>query len=355
MKNTLMIGTTRGSLEPFNGASHRRRSRTRARSHLQVLAVAAPQHEPELRNYIGDRRESMVVESCGEARHMLQKQPDVLIVDGRIAFERLFSICEFARSQCRGRLSILLLLDPKVHIGKLDLLDVDMVLPLSHDRAELHWWVETLMYTQTFRSLTTQEAVKQLLHATEAKDTLGDGHLQRIEKYALAVGRSLELSPPAMRALRYGALLHDIGKVGTAADILGKPAKLTPEEYQHVQLHPVIGEKIVRPLQLDELVGKIIRHHHERWDGTGYPDRLQGTAIPLCARIVSVVDAYDAMTSQRPYNTPYSPEIAIQTLWDGANSAWDASIVARFTHWLETKEYPRQRYATALAGQPAYV
>jgi putative two-component system response regulator len=181
-----------------------------------------------------------------------------------------------------------------------------------------------------------EDVIFALARAVEAKDAYTVGHLERMPRYATAIGERMGLSGRDLLALRYGALLHDVGKVGVDAEIIRKDGPLTPEEYALVRQHPLIGERIVQPLRLAAMVGPIVRHHHEHWNGRGYPDGLAGEMIPLGARIVAVADAFDAMTSQRPYNQIVSAAAAAERLREGAGSYWDPQIVAIFLEWLAT-------------------
>ncbi|HLF78627.1 MAG TPA: HD domain-containing phosphohydrolase [Dehalococcoidia bacterium] len=153
----------------------------------------------------------------------------------------------------------------------------------------------------------------------------------RLARRAEALGRGLELSEHEIDVLRYGALLHDIGKLGVRNELICRPGSLTEAELAEVQLHPLIGERICAPLRLSRELRPIIRHHHERWDGTGYVDGLAREDIPFLARVISVVDAFDAMTSDRPYRAAAPYSAAVETLRAGAGSQWDPDIVAVFT------------------------
>ena len=130
--------------------------------------------------------------------------------------------------------------------------------------------------------------------------------------------------------IKLAGLLHDIGKIGTKESVLMKQAQLTDEEYSHISAHSVIGERILRPVIDDEEILRIIKHHHERYDGKGYPDGLSGQQIPRGARILSVADTYDAMTSDRPYRRALSPRIALDELERQINKQFDPSIVEAF-------------------------
>jgi HD-GYP domain-containing protein (c-di-GMP phosphodiesterase class II) len=170
-------------------------------------------------------------------------------------------------------------------------------------------------------------AARALAQAVAAKDPTTGGHLQRLAAYALLVGQRLGLSADALGVVHCGALLHDVGKIGVADAILQKPGRLTEDEYRQMQQHPVIGEQIVASLPIGQLIAPIVRGHHERWDGRGYPDGLAGEAIHPGARIVAVIDSFDAMTAERPYSRPMTVDAAMICLRAGAGSQWDPDVV----------------------------
>jgi putative two-component system response regulator len=172
-----------------------------------------------------------------------------------------------------------------------------------------------------------ESVLKTLEQTVEAKDDITGGHQQRLGAYASLVGERLGLSGRALDALRTGARLHDVGKIGVDDAILRKPGALTADEYIQVQQHTIIGEQILAPLCLSTPITAIVRYHHERWDGRGYPDGLMGKDIPLGARIVAVADAFDAMTAERPYSQPMTVEAAIERLRAGAGAQWDPEVV----------------------------
>jgi putative two-component system response regulator len=172
-----------------------------------------------------------------------------------------------------------------------------------------------------------ESVLKTLEQTVEAKDNITGGHQQRLGAYATLVGERMGLSGRALDALRTGARLHDVGKIGVDEAILRKPSGLSADEYAQIQQHTLVGEHILGPLCLSAPITSIVRHHHERWDGRGYPDGLAGEDIPLGARIVAVADSFDAMTAERPYSRPMTVEAAIERLRAGAGSQWDAQVV----------------------------
>jgi putative two-component system response regulator len=179
-----------------------------------------------------------------------------------------------------------------------------------------------------------EQVIQALEQAVDAKDDYTGGHLRRLASYAALIGQQLGFSEQAIDALRAGARLHDIGKIGVADAILRKPAALTADEYHQIMQHPQIGAQVLAPLVLDAEIVSIVTYHHERWDGCGYPAGLIGENIPLGARIVAVADAFDAMTAERPYSRPMTIEAAIERLCGGAGVQWDPAIVAALVECL---------------------
>lgn len=186
----------------------------------------------------------------------------------------------------------------------------------------------------------TEDILFMLAAAVEAKDPYTEGHLRRLEQYATQLAVALGLSSHQTTMVRYGALLHDIGKIGIPDAILHKPGKLSDDEFAIIKQHPVFGERICRPLRFGAEIGPTVRGHHERWDGSGYPDGLVGEAAPLGARIVAIVDAFDAMTTDRPYHRALDVRSALLELRTGAASQWDSRLVECFTQIVASSPAP---------------
>lgn len=182
--------------------------------------------------------------------------------------------------------------------------------------------------------------LKSLVNALEAKDLYTGKHSERVTRYAVKIAGKMQLNADETEALRTIGYLHDIGKIGIADGILNKPGSLTGEEYELVKKHPVIGESIVAELGLSPDERAIIRHHHERWDGRGYPDGLVRDETPLLARIVVVADAFDAMTSKRAYRDAMSMQEAVSELVRNRAKQFDSDVVDAFIEAVEkpTKE-----------------
>jgi putative two-component system response regulator len=165
----------------------------------------------------------------------------------------------------------------------------------------------------------------------EAKDPYTEGHCDRLSKYSVALGEKLGLPEDLCVALRRGGLIHDIGKLSVPEHILLKPGPLTPEERKIMEQHTVIGERICAPLRSFRHVLPIIRHHHEKQDGSGYPDGLKGAQVPLTARILQITDIYDALTTDRPYRKALPLEKAMAIMREEVKRGWwDGSILDEF-------------------------
>jgi putative two-component system response regulator len=181
----------------------------------------------------------------------------------------------------------------------------------------------------------TESVIFMLALAVEAKDTYTEGHLRRLSSYSEQLAVAIGLSAEQVKAIRFGGLLHDIGKISIEDAILRKPGRLTTEEYEQIKRHPEFGARIIQAMRFANDVGPIIRHHHERWDGNGYPAGLAGENIPIGARIVAIVDAYDAMMTDRPYRKSLGLEETTRRLREGRGREWDAALLDRFLEMIE--------------------
>ncbi|WEG15473.1 HD domain-containing protein [Alkalihalophilus pseudofirmus] len=200
-------------------------------------------------------------------------------------------------------------------------------------------------FNHMVKGLKTREVINNQLYESffetlattlDARDSYTAGHSVRVAEYAVEIGKKAGLTKEQLQTLRKTGLLHDIGKIGVPDDVLLKDGRLTEEEFKAIQLHPVLGEEILRTIQPADLMEKLIpgvRSHHERIDGGGYPDRLMGDQIPLFGKILAVADAFDAMTSDRPYRLGMSQKKALQILKEGSGTQWDPQFVKYFIEW----------------------
>jgi HD-GYP domain-containing protein (c-di-GMP phosphodiesterase class II) len=180
--------------------------------------------------------------------------------------------------------------------------------------------------------------LKALTAALETRDLETHGHSERVVNFSLRLGGELGLGEGEMRSLEFGSLLHDIGKIGVPDAILRKPAKLTEQEWERMREHPVHGKKILRGIEFLEGAARVVAQHHERWDGSGYPEGLSGEEIDLNARIFAVADAFDAITSDRVYRAGRSYEEALAELDEHAGRQFDPRVVAAF------RKVPREEW-----------
>jgi putative nucleotidyltransferase with HDIG domain len=177
--------------------------------------------------------------------------------------------------------------------------------------------------------------IRSLAEAIDAKDSYTRGHSDRVAEYAEALARRLKLKEDMLSAIRCAGYLHDTGKIGIPDAILLKPGKLNDDEYCQIMKHPILSHKIIEPVEFPYDVKPLVRHHHERMDGSGYPDGLTGNDIPLGARIIGIADAYEAMTSDRPYRKALTQSDAIAELKRCAGTQFDADLVEAFIEVLK--------------------
>ncbi len=189
----------------------------------------------------------------------------------------------------------------------------------------------------TDQLISARQIIDSLATAIEEKDPYTSGHSLRVGEYSAQLAKAIGLNVEDQEMLRKAAILHDLGMIGIEKQIIHKPGALTKEEFAEIKQHPIKSLEILEPLNLPEPLLKTIRHHHEWWNGNGYPDRLTGAHIPLGARILSIADAFDAMTSQRPFRAAMGVTKALNRLEDGMNRQWDSQLVGEFIK-LQTKQ-----------------
>jgi len=195
-----------------------------------------------------------------------------------------------------------------------------------------------------------RSTLKALTAALETRDLETHGHSERVVSYSMRLGRAYGLDSGRTKALEFGSLLHDIGKIGVPDLILRKPAKLTPEEWVLMRQHPVHGQQILRGIEFLEGAARVVAQHHEKWDGSGYPLGLSGEQIDVCARIFSVADAFDAITSNRVYRKGKSYEAAAQELNEWAGKQFDPKVVEAF-HKVPQQDWDELRDQSLIRKQ----
>ena len=186
------------------------------------------------------------------------------------------------------------------------------------------------MFIAPFTVDDLHEVVDALAAAVDAKDSYTCGHSERVAEISLAIAKEMNLSHEEQYLIHIGAHLHDVGKIGIPDAVISKPGRLTNEEFTLIKEHPIIGYHIVSKVKILQTVSLIVRHHHERIDGGGYPDGLAGETIPLGARIVAVADAFDAMTTTRTYKVSMSIPEALQELINCSGTQFDRDVVEVF-------------------------
>jgi putative two-component system response regulator len=255
------------------------------------------------------------------------EHPDVIISDVRMPKRDGFELCRELKASPATRLTPVVLMTGSQEIeDRVRAIDAgaDDFLTKPIDRPELNARVRSLMRVKRITDdLDSAEGVlRSMALMVEARDAYTQNHCERLADYARELGRVLQLPDDDLLTLTRGGYFHDIGKIALPDAILLKPGDLTPEEYERVKEHPVIGDRLCGDLRALHRVRPIVRHHHERLDGGGYPDGLSGDAVPLLAQIISIVDLYDAMTTTRPYRAALPASAAIAQLQEEVRLGW---------------------------------
>lgn len=270
-----------------------------------------------------------------------EARPDLVLTDVRMPKIDGFEVCERLKSDEATRLiPVVLMTGAAERQDRVRAINVgaDDFLTKPVDEAELRARVRSLVrlkrYTDELDS--AESVILSLALTVEARDPSTEGHCERLAKYGVALGEELGLGADDIATLHRGGFLHDIGKIATPDAILRKPGPLTPDEYRLMKEHTVVGDRLCGNMRVLARVRPIIRSHHERLDGSGYPDGLAGDRVPLLAQVIGVVDVYDAMTTARPYKAALPPEAAITQLREEAGKGWrDLRLVEAFVDALK--------------------
>jgi putative two-component system response regulator len=275
-------------------------------------------------------------EGAAACHAIFEEKPDLIIVDNYMPGMSGIDVCREVKSHRETRMiPIIMLTGYSESQEKLEAIEagVDDFVSKPFKVMELTTRIKSLLRVKfIYEELDSAEGVIfALAGAIEAKDAYTQGHTERVSQLALGVAHYLGLSEEDENALYKGGILHDIGKIAIPDAILNKPGRLTEEEFVTIRTHPDRGERICKPLNSIKSALTVIRFHHERMDGSGYPDHLSGNQIPVIARIMAIVDIYDALTSARAYRAalPQSQAFAILEA-EAAKGWWDTTILAEF-------------------------
>jgi len=258
---------------------------------------------------------------------IVREQPDLVLMDVVMPRRDGFETCRALKHSAATRLIPVVLVtalsDSRDKVRGLEA-GADDFLTKPVNNSELLARVRSLLRLKRYTDdLESAEAVMLTLGETiEARDAYTEGHCQRLAAYAVTLGRALGLDRHELAALEYGGFLHDLGKIGVPDAVLLKPATLTADEHHRMQQHTIIGDRLCGGLRSLSRVRGIVRHHHERLDGSGYPDGLRGDAIPLLAQVIGIVDVYDALTTARPYKEALTRDRARDELQGEADRGW---------------------------------
>lgn len=267
----------------------------------------------------------------------LQLQPDLVLLYDSLADINGIDLCRRMKKDPLNRLTPVVLANPSLALTPADIARGQEAGAADFWGTPASLWegisrVQSLLRLNSCIDQQVKSVVLSLARSIESRNSLTEGHSDRLAEYAVQLGESLNLPDEDLQELRTASWLHDIGKVAVPDAILFKPGPLNSEEIKIVRQHPLIGEKICAPLKSLRHILPVIRHHHERMDGSGYPDGLRGNKIPLKARILQIADIYDALTTDRPYRLALSHSEALETLRGEARVGWvDASLVQKFS------------------------
>jgi putative two-component system response regulator len=274
------------------------------------------------------------VGSAGEATRVMERRlPDVVVLDVMMPGEDGPTFCSRLRADpATAHLPVILLTAVPTLEDMWLAGGADVVVPKPFNRAMLLAWVRRLVRVRRAhqRAEAADATLAALAAAIERRSQHSAEHPWRVARYSTALARAAGLEGPVLEAVQRAALLHDVGMIAVPESILALPRALTPDEFHAVKQHPVVGADLLHRLPGGPETVAIVRAHHERWGGGGYPDGLEGDAIPLGARIVAIADAFDALTSDRPHRRALPVSEALEMLWFGADGQWEPGLVELF-------------------------
>jgi len=322
---------------------------------ILLVDVASAERENWKAFLENQRFDVFTAESPDSARQLcLQLQPDLVLLHDHLPQVRGPELCRRLKQDPLNQLTPVVLISSA---------PTPVEMEQSREAGAADFWgmpasldeglgrIQSLLRLKSYIDEQAQSVVLSLARSIEAKHCLTDGHSDRLAEFALQLGEDLGLREEDLEELRLGCLLHDIGKVAVPDSILLKPGRLNAQEVEVMRQHPITGEQICAPLKSLRPILPMIRHHHERMDGTGYPDGLYGGEIPLMARILQVADVYDALINDRPYREALSSDEALEILHQEAMHGWtDPSLVCRFARIRQTLDFLPSRGRSMLAS-----
>jgi len=322
---------------------------------ILLVDVASEERENWKAFLENQKYEVVTAEDPETARQLcLQLQPDLVLLHDHLPQVRGFELCRRLKQDPLNKLTPVVLVSPAPtpteveqgrEAGAADFWGIPSSLWDGLGR------IESLLRLKSYIDEQAKSVVLSLARSIEAKHSLTDGHSHRLADCAAQLGGSLGLTERDLEELRLACLLHDIGKLAVPDSILLKPGRLNAQEIEIIRQHPVTGEQICAPLKSLRTILPLIRHHHERMDGTGYPDGLYGEEIPLKARILQVADVFDALINDRPYREALSCNEALGILHQEAMYGWlDTSLVCKFSQICQMGDYLPIRGRSMLAS-----
>ncbi|MGA8038018.1 MAG: HD domain-containing phosphohydrolase [Candidatus Acidiferrales bacterium] len=295
------------------------------------------------------RREGFDVTSATNGESALAEcaafRPDLILLDILMPGVDGFEVCRRIKATPEGRLTPVVLITglsatedriKGINAGADDFLckpiDINELLARTRSLLRLKQYTDELENAES--------VLLSLAYSIEARDPYTMGHCERLAEMSARLGERLGLPEEHLKALRRAGIVHDIGKVVIPDAILLKPGPLSPEEAEIMQKHPEVGEKICAPLKTFRDVLPIIRHHHEKYDGTGYPDGLRSDEIPITARILQISDVYDALITDRPYKVSFTPDVALEQMHEEAERGWwDPHLMEAFRDMIREQHH----------------
>ena len=350
--STVALGRTERALERAQGG---RLAISRLSASLLTLTdttTLATKFLEGLSEIVGaDRGSVMLVDPSGDFLDIVassglpeevrqQKTPVAGSVSGRVVTIGEPALLEGTSGSARHDVSCSMVLPIACRGKAIGVINLNRMLPKKgFDRSDLELAATVVStFSAMFDSVRNQESTRRLMLSTiqalvrtiEAKDPYTRGHCERVSQHARRIAEAMHLDRTTINEIEVGAALHDVGKIGVPESVLLKPGRLTDEEYSQIKRHPQVGAEIIGPVQLPAVTRSVVVHHHERFDGKGYPDKLAGLDIPLAARIVAVADTFDAMTFARPYREAFAIADAVAEIERCAGTQFDPEVVTAF-------------------------